>query len=700
MQSRFVDLLVGEEKNLMVVGDDDQSIYGWRGATLANILDFTVHYPSAKDITLIENYRSTQPILDAAYRLIRHNDPHRLEVMNQLDKRLRAQAKTGPEPKVQHFSNLDSELEWLVQDIGDRLRAGQSPASIAVLTRRTALVLRVHEALEQAGISHAVAGISNDLYEQNSVRQLLEALTTIADPLNDMALFHTLSGPVGGVDVIALSRLAASANREHQALSAAIMESGDAETKAALMTIEKWRSAAATQTVGSLAYDVISDSGWKAKLYDEAKGSSTVLTEVQALSAFFKTLKEFERIAGVASVQNYVANLPTLRSAETSFEDVSLQISDTTLNVLSVHRAKGLEWDTVYIVDCSEGSFPLKKRSSGLELPAELRSNSSAADEHLSEERRLMYVAVTRARKELLLSHADKHGGGATRKPSRFLNEMFGENTPPSTVESVQETQLEQFAPLKADALIAALPPAMLDDNGHLTLNVSQIATWLDCPEDFHYKYVLNMPLPPAPQLAYGTLIHSAIERINRGRLEGHVPSFEELRNFVVGGLPQTGYASKRSRERAHAQAEHTIKQVYERFVAEALPSALETPFRVSLADIGLTITGRIDAVYPLGDAVEIRDYKTGTSVTTAEKAKSRATGSQQLTLYALAWRQLHDEMPALLSLDFVETGLIGSVKKQAKSLATLEQKLAEMVASIRSGQYPAASRHDNCAHP
>jgi DNA helicase-2/ATP-dependent DNA helicase PcrA len=370
------------------------------------------------------------------------------------------------------------------------------------------------------------------------------------------------------------------------------------------------------------------------------------------------------------------------------------------LNVLSVHRAKGLEWDTVYIVDCSEGSFPLRKQSSGLELPNELKAGSTAADEHLAEERRLMYVAVTRARRELIVSHADKHGSNTVRKPSRFLSEMFGDNESPLAPEKEGEAKLERFAPLVDSRALELLPPAMLDSAGQLTLNVSQISCWLDCPEDFRYKYVLNMPLPPAPQLAYGTLIHSMIERLHRGRSEGTVPDVAELEQYVMDGLPRIGYASKRSRERAHVQAKQTIRRLYERFTHDQLPLESETPFRLALPDIGLTITGRIDAVYKAGDGVEIRDYKTGTSVDTPEKAKSRATGSHQLTLYALAWRELHGTMPALLSLDFVETGLVGSVKKQAKSLDTLMSKLADMATDIKAGHYPPGARHDTCAHP
>lgn len=698
MQSRLVDLLAGKNQNLMVVGDDDQSIYGWRGATLANILDFKQRYPKAKDITLIENYRSRQAILDSAYRLIQHNNPYRLEAMNNLDKRLQAQNK-GTAPKVRHFTTLDAELAWLADNIQKQLDSGQAAGSIAVLARRNDGVQKIHQTLELYGVPHVVAGLNNDIYTQPSVNHLLEALKAIVDPQDDLALFHALSGPLFTLDMHSLASWAGAARREHQSLVAVIEGSEDQSAKAALEQISQWREASREQSVGTLLYNVMTDSGWKQTLYSQAEHDTAVFIEVQALSKFFKTLKEFERITVVPSAANYLANLPVLRAAGNQFDDATLDISDTHVNVLSAHRAKGLEWDTVYIVDCTEGSFPLANRGGGLKVPPELQANPSQADEHLAEERRLMYVALTRARTGVVLSYSDRHGTGSTRRPSRFLSELLGHAPDGNAEDETQQTNMEVFAPTIADSDALALPESMYRD-GRLALSVSQIETWLRCPQDFYYRYVLAMPLPPAPQLTYGTLIHDVIERIHRGRQEGKIPTLEELTEEVVRNLPQSGYPSKRSRERAHAQAPKTVKVVYERFLNDDLPLETEWPFDLVLDDIALTIRGKIDAVYRLDTGIEVRDFKTGTSVRTPEQAKSRATGSQQLTLYAYAWQQLRDEMPAKLTLDFVETDQIGSVKKQPKSLDTLHSKLETLVEQLTASHYPAGRDHTRCMHP
>ena len=698
MQSALVDLLVGKNQNLMVVGDDDQSIYGWRGATLANILDFTKRYPATKHITLIENYRSTQSILDASYRLVQHNNPNRLEVINKLDKRLHAQSNDGPAPIVRHFYTLEAELTWIADDITRRLRTGQDPASIAVLARRTQIVQRAHEALELHDIPHVMAGLKNDLYAQPAVRQLIEALKSVSDPLDDIALFHTLSGPLFDLPTSELSTYSAQARREHTPLHQVIDQVGSEPFKTALQQVTSWCERSSEVSVGTLAFTILQESGWKDRLYEQgSRTNGEMYLQVQALKEFFGTLKEFERIAGVASVQSYLVNLPVLQSGGGEFEDASLDISDSLVNILSVHRAKGLEWDTVYVIDCTEGSFPMRSHGSSLAVPAKLRAVQSAADEHLAEERRLMYVATTRARKELILTYGDRHGNGAHRKPSRFLAEMF-DGPATDTHSGEDQTTLELFAP-RTLPLNVQLPEHMTQD-GIFVLSTSQIECWLKCPQDFYYKYVLGLPEPDSPVAAYGTAIHGAIQQIFEGRRINHAPTYESLETAVKAALPLTGYQSAGIRDRAHAQALVSLRTIYDRFTAEALPIAVEQGFSVLVPDLPLKITGRMDAVYQLGHTVEIRDFKTSSSVTTPEKAKARATGSQQLTIYALAWQIKHGELPALLTLDFVETGQIGSVRKTQRALDTLQTKLADLVADLKAGHYPPGKDHTYCSHP
>jgi DNA helicase II / ATP-dependent DNA helicase PcrA len=696
MQSELLDMLLNDDQDIMVVGDDDQSIYGWRGATLANILQFKEQYPRTKEVTLIENYRTTQNILDSAYKLIQGNNPDRLEAMHNLNKRLIAHSGAGEAPHIKHFSSLDSELNWVAEQVALRLKKGQDPASIAVLARTTRIVEKMHAYLELSDIPHAVAGLSQDLYKQPAVGNLLESLKAISDPLDSLALYHCLSGPLFNMPTSILSELASAATREHRMLSEVINESENAGLKAALERIEHWRERSSSLSVGALAYAVINESGWKDQLYSSAEHDPVAYTQAQANSQFFKTLKEFERISDVASLQSYLRNLQTLKAAGSELRDASLDISETLVNVLSVHRAKGLEWETVFIIDCTEGSFPIKNHGSSLSVPEALKKQSSA-DNRMSEERRLMYVGMTRAKRELIISYSDTHTGTTRRRPSRFIAELQGHDKEGPLEDNNDQTVLEFSVP--SNAAEVKLPVNMQAD-GKLILTASQIDCWLRCPQDFYYSYVLQMPIAPDPSRAYGTLIHNIIQTIHEGLRKEKLVSLDMLLERAKADLPKAGYLTVRSRERAHAQALKTIRALHKRFSEESLPIEVEKPFRVEVPDTDLVMTGRIDAVYPSGKGVEIRDYKTGTSVTTPEKAKRRATASNQLTLYALAWRLLNDEMPDLLTLDFVETGLKGSVRKQEKSLVTFSLKLRDMTGKIRAGDYPMGKDHEFCKHP
>lgn len=697
MQSRLIDLVAAGHKNLMVVGDDDQAIYGWRGATLANILDFTKRYPAAKDITLIENYRSTQNILDSAYQLIQHNNPNRLEVTNKLDKRLVAKRGSGPAPAVRHFYTQAAELTWVAEDIAARLQNGADAGDIAVLARSNSTLAKVHQALEMHGVEHVVVGVQDDLYKQPAVTQLIELMSAVSDPHNSSALFYALSGPAFALPQTELSELSASAKYDHSTLAAVIAASDNQACKDALSQIESWRLHHADISVRQLAYDIITDSGWKTRLYSQADDPSAVL-QAQALSEFFKTLQEFEQVALVPSVRTYLENVETLRSSGEAF-DGTLDISDSAVNVMSVHKSKGLEWGTVYIVDCTDGSFPTTHgRAQGLQAPAELITRPSAADERMAEERRAMYVAVTRARDELILTYGDKvRDGGTHRKPSRFLAEMFGDNTITQTIEHADQVNLELFAP--SEVYETTVPNKILHD-GVYTLSASQIACYLKCPRDFYYKHILNIPEPDSPAAGYGTAIHAGIQFVSEQRLKGTTPSYEAMLAIVQPRLPRRGFESDAVKQRTYAHALEATRHIYDRFVSEALPIEVEKPFSVMVPDLPVRIKGRMDAVYAHPKGVEIRDYKTSQAVLSDKKAKEKANASQQLTVYALAWQLMHDELPAALTLDYVETEHQGSVKRLPASLETLKKNLGKMAESMQTGIYPLGTSHDYCSHP
>jgi DNA helicase II / ATP-dependent DNA helicase PcrA len=704
MQSQLIDLLVNKKQSLMVVGDDDQSIYGFRGATLANILEFNKRYPKAKNITLDQNYRSSQTILDASYRLIQHNNPNRLESRLGIVKKLTSSIGGSP-PILKQFDQLDNELYWLGEDIAGRIEAGENPGSIAVLCRRNTTAEQVSQTLTLAGVKHVVIGEKYQLYNAPIVRTIVEALKAIVDPRADISLHHTLTGPLFNLGNSALAEASSHAKRHHETLETSIKQLDAAEYTAlsdSLEHIKSWRNDATTLTVGRLVYKIIDESGYKDRLYKDALESPEAALLVTQLSQFFRTLKDFESIALQPSAVQYVESFPVLAASGETSEDSTLEISTDRVNILTIHKAKGLEWDTVYIPDCTEGSFPLRSRGGGLNVPEELiKSTSSEADSYISEERRLMYVAVTRAKYNLQLSFSQRHYTPSIRKPSRFVTELFEAlPTQPEDIKSAKAT--EQFALFSNLTPPDEVPlPLSLLENDILKVSVSQVVTYFRCPLDFYYRYILQVPDVPNAAAAYGTALHSAIEKINEALHANQPVDLKELQQELRDYWPKEGYISKSHRERALAQGLKSIEHFYKMHVLEESqkPHLIEWPFSVHLKPEDIILRGRYDVVFD-NDGIEIRDYKTTMSVDTPEKAKRRATSSEQLTLYALVWQELQSNLPAKLSLEFVDTGLVGSVGKTKRGITGMRVKLAAMADDIRARNFKPGKEHRYCVHP
>lgn len=693
MQSQLIDLLVPVSRNLIVVGDDDQAIYGFRGASISNILHFKDRYPDAAEVALTVNYRSYQPILDAAYNLIQYNNPNRLEASLGLDKHLTSD-KPGTRPELHAFESTRHELEWLADDIRVRISAiKKGKVSTAVLCRSNPSVLAVHQALESAGVAHRVVGHNPDLYSRPVVRMLIELLRTVVEPDNNASLHHTLISDFFRFENALVAPLAKQARYEHESLEELL--SKKPETRDAIALLRALRAQAASISVGMLLWQAVVDTGYKDDLLAKAPEDDIAAVSISHLTQFFDTLRDFENIATQPTAVQYLLSLPALQAAGEATDD-TLGLNEDEVIVTTVHKAKGLEWDTVYLPRLTEQSFPMWRQNGGISLPTELRADDTdPSEEHYSEERRVMYVAVTRARQNLHLSWA-----AGTRKPSRFIDEMFGKGTAESTeMTAVADNEIQlEITPEQAPVIAI---PSNIYDGTTVRLSVSQAQTLLDCPLNFQYRYIFNAPEKPRPATTYGSFMHGFIEEINANLKAGReLRPLEVMLEDLVLNWQKGGYASKAQRERALEQAKKTLSNYYADALENPAPIGVEEKFEAPLGDGNIVIHGRLDAVYALRSSVEIRDYKTGLSTEDQKGADSKAKESKQLTLYALAWQINHGELPEKVSLYFVDKGLIGSARKQQRSIDTMQVNLIKATEDLKRGIFPAAGRHKYCVHP
>ena len=326
--------------------------------------------------------------------------------------------------------------------------------------------------------------------------------------------------------------------------------------------------------------------------------------------------------------------------------------------------------------------FPARHRHEPLGLPSQLIAEVlPTGDEHLEEERRLAYVAVTRAKKQLFLSGAAKTGEGVRlKKPSPFAIEALGLTDIPPAISRVSSTmRVHSFAPREPAPKTVKFP----EYDGVLFLSPAMIETYLQDPYNFYWRYVLKAPMAPNRYVHYGTAIHAAIEAYYRLRLAGKVPTLSELIDRYETGWHSEGFDNKTDEERQRAHGHEVLANFMARANTEPLPSTVEEEFTLTVP--GVRIRGRIDAVFE--KTGEIRDFKTS-QVDSQKNADLKVKENLPLRIYTLAYLRRYGTIPKLVTLDFIEAGLKSSLVPSHELINQTEELIKETARHIRAGDF------------
>ncbi len=541
-QFALVRALAGERPNLTVVGDDDQSIYRFRGAAISNILGFRDAYPGATMAVLTANYRSTRAILDAAYRLIRHNDPERLEVRAGVNKRLVAAGPAPDGPPVEDFAfdTPAAEADAIAERIAAAVASGRRAfGDHAVLVRRHAAALPVAQALAACGVPCRVAG-GGGLFARPEVEACLDALALLADPGDDRAFWFTATSPLYSAPPLDLARLSGRARRRHRALEdeARLLLAARAGTPgpgadddpapwqdatfdalAALIAhLDELRAFALRHGTGETLYRLLHVTGLLPRL--AAAGTAEADEQVRNLARLFDVVRGYAALATRDRVPDFVRHLALVRAAGENPRAAEADLDDDAVHILTVHRAKGLEFPVVFLAGLEANHFPSVNRREPLPFPdALLPAGTPAGDVHRAEERRLFYVGMTRAREELWLSSARDHGGPRRWKTSPFVLEAL--DRPLADVTAARSAALDAVRRNEARPAALAVEPPPLPEDARLVLSHRQIDDYRTCPLKYKFAHVLAVPLLPHHSIGYGLALHNAIRDYYVHRREG-----------------------------------------------------------------------------------------------------------------------------------------------------------------------------------
>jgi DNA helicase-2/ATP-dependent DNA helicase PcrA len=727
-QERLVELLGSAAQSVFVVGDDDQSIYRFRGASKANMERFGRGFPQARTLSLGTNRRSGTDIVGAARALISQNT-------GRLPKPIRAARRGGCEVELWAHHDGSGEaaaIAGAVQALGAEFPLSET----AVLVRTNALARSVTAALEQRGLPYRLRGALG-FYERPEVKDAIAYLRLLRDGGDRVALARLLTRPpvqLRPPELVAvltapgpLIAVAALSPKAHAwavilgALRAAAGRLGIDDLFFELMEQTRHLDAlllAATEPEGRrIAANLARFSELASEFCDRRSDHS--------LGAFLEHL-ELVLLSGVGE-----------EVAEPDDE------SEDAVQIMTIHQAKGLEFEAVFVPAVVEGRLPQAVWRDGLELPAQvLEPSVRAREDHVAEERRLLYVAMTRARSRLRLSWAEHYEGSRAWRPSRFLGELAANRR--ATVRRSEEGPALPVPVSEPNGLEEGLVAASPAEDERLTLSFSGVAAYRECPRQYWYRSVLRLPAPASVEAQLGTTIHRTLMAAGALRRQGKALGPVALRRIYRRAWAEAGGGDQRRRPALEALGWGQLRAFLKGGGLDSRPYLVERSFTADLD--GWTLRGIIDRVDPpptqkggevgsdqggevgsdpvgeLGSnqveevgsdpadrapsgasrpatngsadraAWRLVDYKTGSPV-----PASRLRRDLQLSLYALGARHALGLDPIELEIVYLKTGAHVLLEADDELLAEARRIGDEVAAGVRAGHFEARPERRRC---
>ncbi len=670
-QNRLVQLLTEDQEspNIFVVGDDDQSIYRFQGASIENMALFAETFAdNLHTIVLTHNYRSVQPILDVAMSLIANNGNSRLvNQLPELDKQLIAAlpATQSPVPVIRRYNTPRDEMTDITQQIAHLLEKGIAPGRIAVIYRENKYGEELARYCRQQQLPF-YSKRSINLFEVPFARKVLSLLRYLACEVDtpysgDDLLFSILHYDFYNIPAIEVAKISIRAAekgyREKSSIRQYLQEWAHtrnltlftAAPEQALVDfsamMEKLIRDAHNLTLQQLFAAVINECGVLA--YAMRSPEKPWLMKV--LQALFDFVKEETHRNPDLTLVPFMDMVDLMRHNGITIPLVQVSGNETGINLLTAHGAKGLEFEYVFIAGANAHLWEEKvKSSSGFSFPDTLFTTTlTSTDEQ--ELRRLFYVAITRAEKHLYISYPEYRTDGKPLEPSLFVTEILDRHTLPVEKVLIPEEVQFRFAALDYTPELApeiAKTDQPLIDNllANFVMNVTALNNYLDCPLGFYYKNLVRVPTGRSENTEFGSAVHYALEKLfqkmqESGRYE--FPSKEEfIRDFTWSMLRNRESFTRESFERRLEYGRDILDHYYDTWLPHwNKVVSVERNIR-SVVVSGVPLKGKIDKLEFDGNLVNVVDYKTGDYEKTIKEYQKFVRPDQQHPHGGDYWRQ------------------------------------------------------------
>ncbi|MFA5086495.1 MAG: UvrD-helicase domain-containing protein [Candidatus Paceibacterota bacterium] len=735
VQYELVRKLAYPENNVTVVGDDDQSIFYFQGASFNNVLRFKQDYPEAKEVVLVENYRSPQNILDLSYSFIQLNNPNRLEYQlneieiikeraeergidldkfKKIDKKLKSvQTKPGA-IELLGFESLDDELEGVVGKIWEIKEIDKKAtfSDFAVLTRTNESANSFVRAMERAGIPYQFVS-SKGLYTNPLILDLISYLRIVLNFYDSPSFYRVLRMMDFSPEEV--SRIIQYSDKKGIPVFEAISDSHlltkfDSETKTKLKklsdNLRKHYKLSKERNAGEVFVNVINDLEYAKYIPENSEES---LKKWEMIDQFFEKIKSFENSQVDGKLISFMENLEMeLEAGEEGSLKMSVDSGFDAVRIMTVHSAKGLEFKYVFLINLVSRKFPSDQKRDPIEIPeALIKEVLPEGDFHIQEERRLFYVALTRAKKGLFLTWAMDYGGKDLKKPSRFLIEsgLIREET----LDKEKFKRSSGFCIKRSLNNGFKLESNETDGSGRDLkaflpdhFSYSQLESFRKCPLGYKFGSIFKIPIRGRSVFSFGKTIHATLHRFVDESFR--VGSSEQKDLFGGGKKKSLGledllkiyddewigdwYESAEMKKEFYEKGKEALKKFYSDFMEEKPKvllingePALEKGFELKLN--GDTFVGTIDRIDEIEGGVEIIDYKTGTPKTSLSKEEKL-----QLMIYAVAARKVMGLNPLKLTYYYVEDGTALSFEITEEDILKTESDAKELIQKIKRSSF------------
>jgi len=689
-QNKILELLASfhDNPNIFIVGDGKQAIFRFQGASLDNFYYFKNLYPAAKLITLEENYRSTEEILAGAYSLIPQ------------DEELKSTSGKGDKMKVYGFANELAEEYFLADDIKNKIENGERAEDIAVLFRENKDGVSIAQTFTKYGIPFVIES-DNNILADYSILKLVKIIKAVADTKDEFALAEAMHISFFGIDPLDIYQILDEARRKKVHILKLIGESNRLQIKEFGEKISAWKVMSKNDGLIEVADAIITDSG----IMKEIMTRSDALEEMEKITEFYGHIRDFAEKKKGATLGDFISHLLVMEEYGIPISGKKMAFPEGKVRLMTAHRSKGQEFDSVYIVRAIDGLWGNKRRPEKLRLPYGVYSLSGRDledSEKMDDERRLFYVALTRAKKRLTITWSKEGKEGKEQLPTEFIGEIREDMVERPDTEKWDKKTIAHmnvmFSAVPKENSAEKIKKMVKETLKERGLSATDINNYLECPWRYFYTGLFRIPEKQENHLIYGTAVHAALKDFFDSLKEQGARKEYLLTRFKYHlskePLKETDY------EELLKKGETALSAYFAERKDEWEKDSL-TEFYIAGVELApeTTIKGRIDRMETVGfsNDVVVTDFKTGRAKSEREIAgetkNSQGNIKRQLVFYKLlldGYKKGKYKM-ASAQVDFVEPDDKGKCKRvsfvvtseEAEELKTEIVKIANEIRGL-----------------